>query len=232
MYEQQIWNQLMAEIKNPYGVAGLMGNLMAESSMSPSCITGKNLGMTVGEYIARIKDGRISVDEFAHDGIAFGLAQWRYWSRKENLIKHTGPDRIDIAEAQIGFLLSEIKTYKSVWNTLLTAKSVREASDAVLLRYEKPANISDSAQLKRASYGVKFYDTFAGSTDTPSRNVVTTANRVVIRSGNDKSFPAISRAEDAGSSFKWVATSENGWHAVKLKDRVGWICGDFAVVQG
>ena len=38
--DKRIWNLLMEAIGNPYGVAGLMGNLMAESSMNPLCKTG------------------------------------------------------------------------------------------------------------------------------------------------------------------------------------------------
>jgi len=33
--EQKIWNYLMAHFNNKYGVAGLMGNLKAESALSP-----------------------------------------------------------------------------------------------------------------------------------------------------------------------------------------------------
>lgn len=230
MYEQQIWDQLMAEINNPYGVAGLMGNLMAESSMNPVCMTGKNIGMTPNEYVSRIKDGRISAYEFAHDGIAFGLVQWKYWSRKESLINHTGPGRIDTAGAQVSFLLSEIKTYKSVWNTLLTAKTVREASDAVMLKYEKPAGTSESAKAKRAAYGMKYYETYANTPVASHKIVITTVDRVLIRSGNGKSFPVITSVLHKGTAYEYVAKSENGWHAVKLKDRVGWISGDFSAI--
>jgi hypothetical protein len=36
---------------------------------------------------------------------------------------------------QLNYLWKELGQYKSVMNTLLTAKSVREASDAVMLKY-------------------------------------------------------------------------------------------------
>ena len=38
--EKQIWDLLMKKIENPYGVAGIMGNLYAESSMRTTCMTG------------------------------------------------------------------------------------------------------------------------------------------------------------------------------------------------
>ena len=33
--EEKIWNFLIEEIKNEYGVAGLMGNLQAEAGLNP-----------------------------------------------------------------------------------------------------------------------------------------------------------------------------------------------------
>ena len=34
--EKNIWDYLIKEINNPYGVAGLMGNIYAESGMIPN----------------------------------------------------------------------------------------------------------------------------------------------------------------------------------------------------
>ena len=31
-----------------------------------------------------------------------------------------------------------------------------------------------------------------------------------------------------GSTFGWVATAENGWHAVVVNGRVGWVSGKYA----
>ena len=48
-----IWQTLYNAIKNPYAVAGLMGNLYAESGLTPNNLqnTGnKSLGMTDAEY--------------------------------------------------------------------------------------------------------------------------------------------------------------------------------------
>lgn len=52
------------------------------------------------------------------------------------------------------FLAYQLSTnYKPVWITLQTAKSVLEASNAVLLKFERPADQSEAAQNKRAGYG-------------------------------------------------------------------------------
>lgn len=238
-----IWDELMKEIKNPYGVAGLMGNLFAESSLNPLCKTGGDKSIAGWQYAQMVDDLTIGMNEFAHDGVAFGLAQWKYWSRKEKMYDIWGNQRkgtsIGSLEFQIPYLLWEIQTYKTVWNTLLTATSVKEASDIVLVRYEKPANQSDKAKEKRAAFGQEYFDKYYYEDIPTPQNlyVRTTANNVIIRSGNDKSYAVITRADEIGTTFPWIATSENMWHAVVCKTgsskKVGWICGDFAeVIRG
>lgn len=164
MSTQNQYNKLLAEIKNPFGVCGLMGNLKAESGNISTNLqnTGeKKLGMTDAEYTSAVDSGKYT--NFVRDGQGYGLAQWTYWSRKQNLLdfaKSAGKS-IGDEDMQIAFLLKEIKGYTKVWNVLLSAKSVKEASDIVLLEYERPANQSDVMKEKRASYGMEFYNQFA-----------------------------------------------------------------------
>lgn len=169
--EKTIWNTLQSAIGNAYGTAGLMGNLYAESALKPGNLqnTGnKALGMTDEQFVAAVDSGEYSADKFIHDGYGMGLAQWTYYTRKQallNYVKAAGKSIGDL-ETQLAFLLQEIKGYTSVWNTLTTATSVREASDAVLLKYERPANQSESVQVKRAGYGQQYYDKYAAADTT------------------------------------------------------------------
>ena len=164
--EKKIWDMLMKEVGNPYGVAGLMGNLMAESSLNPVCKTGGKgdiRKLSGSEYAKQVMDGKIAPYDFAHDRVAFGLVQWCYYSRKEGLFKFIREKKLDISsfEAQVKYILVEIKKYKTVWRTLQEAKSIEEASDIVMLRYEKPADVSDSAKAKRALYARQYYNKYA-----------------------------------------------------------------------
>lgn len=172
--EKTIWNTLQAAIGNAYGTAGLMGNLYAESALKPENLqnTGnKALGMTDEQFVAAVDSGEYSADKFIHDGYGMGLAQWTYYTRKQallNFVKAAGKSIGDL-ETQLAFLLQEIKGYTTVWNTLTTATSVREASDVVLKKYERPANQSESVQVKRAGYGQQYYDKYAAAdTTTPA----------------------------------------------------------------
>jgi hypothetical protein len=55
-----------------------------------------------------------------------------------------------------------------VWNILKNATTIKEASNAVLLKFECPADQSLSVQTARINYGQKYYDQFATKTSTPA----------------------------------------------------------------
>lgn len=170
-----IWNALYKAIGNPYGTAGLLGNLYAESSLISNNLqnTGNRAtGMSNAEYTAAVDSGAYTNESFIHDGFGFGLAQWTYNSRKAALLafaKERGASIGDCA-MQVDFLLNEIKGYSKVWKTLLSASSVREASDCVLLYYEKPKNQSEENQIRRASLGESFFDKFAKDINVARKN--------------------------------------------------------------
>lgn len=232
-----IWDTLYSEIGNSYGVAGLMGNLFAESSMNPFCITGAKAKNTTGVFYSNDVDAFIiPKDEFINDGVAYGLAQWRYFSRKEQLYNMARERNCSIGsiDLQIAFLLKEIKTYKTVWNTLLSAKTIKEASDIVLERYEKPANVSAAVKEKRLSYGKIYFNAYAKeepkSTKSESK-VITTTKNVFVRTGNGTNYTKIRRISKEGTEFKYIATdSTNSWYAIELEkyDGIAWISSQYS----
>ena len=57
--------------------------------------------------------------------------------------------------------------------------------------------------------------------------IVCDGGTVNIRVGNGTQYDRITAAKD-GSTFGWVATAENGWHAVVVNGRVGWVSGKYA----
>lgn len=165
MNEKKIWDYLLRQIGNPYGAAGLMGNLYAESALNPKNLQGsyeKSLGMTDDQYTAAVDEG--SYTDFVTDKAGYGLAQWTYHTRKAALLSFAQAGSLSIGnlDMQLAFLIDELQAdFWSVFNTLLNARSVREASDAVLLKFEKPKDQSEAAQERRASYGQKYYDKYA-----------------------------------------------------------------------
>lgn len=52
------------------------------------------------------------------------------------------------------------ESFAAVYNTLKTAQTVRAASDAVMLKFERPANQSAEALARRAAYGQGYFDKY------------------------------------------------------------------------
>lgn len=162
-----IWDYLMDNISNPYGVAGLMGNLYAESGLRPENLQNvyeKSLGMTDEQYTRAVDDG--SYTGFDDDGAGYGLAQWTYSARKHNLLAYcrSRGESVGSLDAQLGFLWQELQGYSAVLAVLRGSKTVREASDAVLMKYERPADTSEAMREKRAEYGQRYFDEFEAGT--------------------------------------------------------------------
>ena len=170
--EEKIWSFLKAQGLTDAGAAGLMGNLYAESGLRPNNLQNSyegKLGMADAEYTEMVDKG--SYTNFGNDRAGYGLAQWTYPSRKAALLAYAKAARKSIGdlEMQLGFLMQELaSSYKAVLATLKSATSVRAASDAVLLQFERPADQSETAKARRASYGQKYFDKYAkkGSVST------------------------------------------------------------------
>ena len=115
--EQKIWSFLMQEISNPYGVAGLMGNIKAESNFNPCNLQNSyesKLHYTDTTYTMAVDKGDYPRKNFIYDSAGYGLCQWTYWSRKQNLydtLKKSGASIGDLF-SQLSFMLDELRAYR------------------------------------------------------------------------------------------------------------------------
>jgi len=217
MNEKTIWDFLLQKTGNAYGTAAIMGNLMAESSLNPRCVT----GIKDPEYICKADNEEI---DFAHDGHAFGLVQWCYYTRKGGLLayaKQTGRS-VGHLQMQLEYLVKEMsQDYKSVWNAVCTAKDIRSASDIVMLKYEKPSGTSEAAKKKRADYGKMFYVEYGMLDPEPEpapqpsgKKMVRAKSQVNIRSGPGMSNQIL--GELKGKRTAELISTENGWHKIAV----------------
>lgn len=158
--ELEIWNFLMDLTGNAYGAAGLMGNLYAESGLSPTNLQDSyeaSLGYDDQSYTNAVDNG--TYQNFVHDQAGYGLAQWTYFSRKQALLtlsKGRGTS-IGSLDTQLEYLARELDG-GSILADLRNASSVREASDIVMIRFENPADQSERAKALRASYCEYYYN--------------------------------------------------------------------------
>lgn len=169
MTEKQMFDYLVAGGLSPIGAAALMGNFRAESNFNSRNLQNSyqgKLGHTDDSYTEAVDNS--SYTNFVRDGAGYGLAQWTYWSRKENLLNFAKSAGASIGDKvmQLNFTLWELNGYKAVLEVLKTATSVREASDVVLKKYEQPADQSDAVQVLRAGYGQEIYDRCTGKTES------------------------------------------------------------------
>jgi len=193
MNERHIWDTLLAALGNPFGAAGLMGNLYAESALNPKNLQQsfeRKLGYTDDSYTAVVDTG--GYKHFVDDGAGYGLAQWTYHTRKAKLLTFARMRDTSIGDLdmQLDFLIEEIRGYASVWSALIGAKSVREASDAVLTGYEKPKDQGETVKVKRAAYGQKYYDAYAKEGEKPMQNydkyILSKSPHYISNSGKDE----------------------------------------------
>ena len=229
--EKRIWERLFTFIPNAYAVAGIMGNLMAESSLNPRNLQNKgnrDLDTTDEQYTTAVDDG--SYTSFSTDRLGFGLCQWTYPSRKEALLAFAKERDVSIGDLdmQLDFLCQEMNGYASVMAVLRSASSVKEASDVVLTKYEKPADQSEAAKEKRAAYGEQFYSRYAEKPTFPYL-VRITDTHLNIRKGPSKTYASrgyikpgtytIVDEKDGFGLLKAYAEARSGWVMLKYTER-------------
>lgn len=171
-YAPQIWAYFFNKIRNKYGVAGLMGNLQAESGLYPDRVQGDVPYSSYSqEYTANVDNGTISESEFVNTALGYGLAQWTFSSRKQalyDMYKSGSYSSIGSVELGCDYLWYElVNSYSGVLAVLKKASSVREASDSVLHDFESPADQSTSVEVARAKLGQELYIQYSDSYGNP-----------------------------------------------------------------
>ncbi len=187
--EKKIWDFLKSRGLNDFAVAGIMGNLRAESNLRPDNLQNsfeKKLGYNDTTYTQAVDKGLYN--NFIHDSAGYGLAQWTYYSRKQGLLMYARSQNKSIGDLQmqLEFLWKEMSNYSTMMKELDTATTVRDASNSFLFRFERPANQGGEVQDKRAEYGLEYYNKFSGKVPTETAKEVKKLYRVQVGAFRDK----------------------------------------------
>lgn len=153
---EQIWNYLKSQGFSDAGIAGIMGNLAQESGLRADNVQ-NHMGYEDAEYVAGIKNGTITREDFINDSRGFGIAQWTYHTRKAKLYDTLGPQNIDSLAGQLSFMVNEMGD--DLTNKLKNASSVNEATDVFQYSYERAGKPNMENRRNQAN---GFYSTYSG----------------------------------------------------------------------
>lgn len=173
-YNDYIWSELYNFIGNEYGVAGVMGNLQAESGNIPFRLQGdfsSNYYKSIN-YTNNVNSGAITRDEFIHDAKGYGLAQWTFYTRKDALYDmyvNGGYSSIGDIRLAVDYLIYELQNdYAYIMPTLRNATSIKEASDIVLHEFENPEHQEPEVENERALLSTTIYNEQSGGIPWPT----------------------------------------------------------------
>ena len=155
-----IKNYLVNEGWSINAIAGMLGNMQAESTINP---------------------GRWQSDDVNNTSMGYGLVQWtpatKYIDWCNETAGETGPVDPSLMDLNIQRILYELEnnlqwiatsSYNFTFEEFSKSDlAVSDLAKAFLLNYERPADQSESVQNYRASLGEAYYELISGDTPTP-----------------------------------------------------------------
>ena len=161
----QIWNFLIVYLDNPYGAAGIMGNIDVESQCNPQRVQGDlSSDFAFSEsYTAQVDAGLISRESFVAAiagegyGSGYGLCQWSF-ERKEGLYDLAQERDVSVGDldTQCIYLVMELEmNYPELLKLLRTTDDAREAAREFFYVYEQGSEMGMRAELAE-DYLIKY----------------------------------------------------------------------------
>lgn len=189
--KERTWNFLAERISNQYAIAGIMGNLQAESGFifniletyAKKVLAEHGQNWTNETYTKAVDSGEITRSRFLNPlpgkQFGYGLAQWTFPTRKAGLYDLAKARGASIADEQVqlDFLWFELTNlYKGTLEKISKAKSIREATVTFLLEFEGPADKGEGIKKKRTANAEEIYKRFSkASTSTAGKEAVQVA---------------------------------------------------------
>lgn len=155
----------------PIAACAMGGNMMCESNMTANIAQRGKTTLTDAEYTEAADCGAI---DFTHDAVGYGLCQWTYFTRKQNLLACAISMGVTVGDEtmQVTFCLAELRgEYPALWEYLKAAQDLYGAAARICKEYERPTvnNIADRANAGNAlytQYGSQLDATAAGEAET------------------------------------------------------------------
>ena len=179
---EKIWNYLRSYGFTKESTAGVMGNMQEESGFISNNMQNSYEGTYNDEtYTAAIDDG--SYTNFANDSIGYGLTQWTYPTRKQdmyNFMKQDPNRSIGDLKGQLEYLMTKElpEGYADMFNQYKTLDDIGKATEMFTRQYEGCADINN-AVVRRTRNAQAIYDMYkdlTGSTAQSPTGSGTTSN--------------------------------------------------------
>ena len=166
--EEKIWNYLLDYGYSAAGIAGVMGNWNNESGFLPNNVENCFNLYSDEEFTNLVDAGTISRDKFAlypkngcpydTDIYGYGLAQWTYPTRKENLydFNKTAGTSIGDLKMQLDFYISEADSYSGLHDAMMSATDPYKAAETFRTIYEG----NDGGIGERGTDAIKYYEKY------------------------------------------------------------------------
>ena len=178
MSTQTIYLQLTSAGLSKAGACGLMGNMNAESAMRANNAQDGMTKLSDAEYTSGVDNGTYT--NFVRDAVGYGLCQWTYWTRKQELYNFAKQKGVSIGNEamQVEFAIQELKnSYPGLWSFLCTTESVQDAASRVCTEFERPA-VNNIAV--RASAGLRFFEELSDAPNSAPATPSTTDTEEVV----------------------------------------------------
>lgn len=190
--------------------AGLIGNMTAESSLDPTTSIIDSNGLR-----------------------SIGIAQWNgeRADKLEAYLKSKGINDLSDSRsfgAQLEYAIKELKEdFPDVWADLQNAKTVQEASDIILTRWEKPEDQSQSVKDYRAGLANQAYTAYSEVKNKPQPNnegsgVGAAVSQMASSIGNAIEVQWDAAVETVGNKMEEIKQG-----AARLYDSIGTMTGPF-----
>lgn len=160
---EKIWNNLMEKIKNPTGVAALMGAMYAVSALKPNLVNTYGLAdyPRMDVYTAMVNNGNRPMSIFVHDGYSYGICQWKWWASKQGLFNMARKKKKSIGslDLQLDFLWDELHAGENgaILNHLMRVKKL-DVCIAAAYEYMRSRNHDKLSIGAVAKFASQFYD--------------------------------------------------------------------------
>ena len=164
MSNKTIYDALRAAGMTKEGACGLMGNMMAESSMKSNIAQRGMTKLTDEQYTAAADNGLI---DFVNDQVGYGLIQLTYHTRKAKYLQFARERGVSVGDeaTQVKYVIEELRQdYPALWKYLCESHDLFLCAQKVCTEYERPAFNNVGA---RYQFAEQFFDEFANGEIKP-----------------------------------------------------------------